>query len=79
MGKQARLPFPTSKSQSKNFLDLIQYDLCGDMEEVSIGGARYFLTLIDDFSRKTFIYFFKSKGDVLICVNDFKVWAENQF
>lgn len=73
MGKQARLPFPTSTSRSKNILDLVHADVCGNMEGVSIGGARYFLTFIDDFSRKIFIYFLKSKSEVLNKFIEFKV------
>lgn len=66
-------------TRSKNILDLVHADLCGDMEEKSIGGTRYFLTFIDDFSRKVFIYFLKTKSEVWHKFIEFKVWAENQF
>lgn len=81
MGKQSRLPFKCSKikSQTKGVLDMVHADLCGDMEEISIGGALYFLTFIDDFTGKTFIYFLKSKKEVVEKFIEFKVWAENQF
>ena len=38
---------------------------------ISIGGARYFLTFIDDFSQKTWVYVLKSKSKVL---PSFKKW-----
>lgn len=79
MGKQSRLPFKSSNRQTKNILDMIHADLCGSMESISIGGAKYFLTFIDDFSRKTFIYFLKSKKEVVNKFIEFKMWAENQF
>lgn len=81
MGKQSRQPFKSGKNQrkSKNILDIVHSDLCGEMEEISIGGARYFLTFIDDFSRKTFIYFLKSKSEVESKFAEFIAWAENQF
>lgn len=79
IGKQSRLPFKSSKTRTENVLDLVHADLCGDMEEISIGGARYFITFIDDFSRKTFIYFLKSKREVPNKFIEFQGWVENQF
>lgn len=79
MGEQQRQPFKSSKHRTENVLDMIHADLCGDMEVNSIGGARYFLTFIDDFSRKIFIYFLKSKEEVVNKFVEFKVWVENQF
>lgn len=34
------------------------------METESIGGSRYFFTLIDDYSKKVFVYFLKQKTEV---------------
>lgn len=48
------------------------------MENVSIGKARYFLTFIDDYSRKIFVYFLESKSQVLAKFIDFKAWVETQ-
>lgn len=36
------------------------------------------MTFIDDASRKTFVYFLKSKKSVLDCLKDFKAFAETQ-
>lgn len=77
-GKQCRLPFKQSKSQSTNILDLIHSDIAGPMENSSIGGARYLLTFVDDFSKKTFVYFLKAKSDVLSTFRNFKSYIENQ-
>lgn len=66
-GKQSRQPFPKSNHQRQaSILDLIHSDLCGPMETKSIGGARYFFTLIDDHSRMVFVYFLKNKSDVFV-------------
>lgn len=56
--KQTRAPFGTSASKSENLLELIHSDLCGPMENTSVGGAKYFITYIDDFSRKIFMFIF---------------------
>lgn len=78
-GKQAKLPFPkASTSRSNEILGLVHTDLCGPMSQASFGGAKYFLTFTDDFTRKTFIYFLKSKGEVFECFKNFKALAENQ-
>lgn len=48
------------------------------MRTASLGGAKYFLLLIDDFTRKAFVYFLKSKGGAFDKFRVFKVMAENQ-
>jgi hypothetical protein len=65
-GKQARRPFPTDGgTRATKILELVHSDVCGPMKTASIGGARYFLTFIDNFSRKIWVYVFKSKSEVL--------------
>lgn len=39
-GKQHRLPFQRSESSTSKVGELIHADVCGPMEEVSIGGSR---------------------------------------
>lgn len=48
------------------------------METISIGHAKYILTPVDDFSRKTFTYFLKNKCDVLDTIKSFKALVEKQ-
>ena len=43
----------------------IHSDLCGPMPIDSVGGSRYFVTFLDDFSRYTHVYFIKQKNEVL--------------
>ncbi|HBK83012.1 MAG TPA: hypothetical protein DDZ41_05350, partial [Flavobacterium sp.] len=64
MGKQTRRKFAKSERTSKNILDLVHSDLMGPMENLSIGKAKYILTFVDDYSRKVFVYFLKSKDEV---------------
>jgi hypothetical protein len=52
-GKQHRLPFPTERARrAKNPLEIVHSGVCGPMRTTSMGGAKYFVTFIDDFSRK---------------------------
>lgn len=72
-GKQSRLPFDNSKTHTNNLLEIIHSDIAGPFETRSLGGAKYFLTFIDDFSRKVFIYFLKEKSEVIDIFMEFKV------
>ncbi|KAG7306736.1 hypothetical protein JYU34_008164 [Plutella xylostella] len=75
-GKQSRLPFPTG-TRATEMLQIVHSDICGPMECKSIGGARYFLLFVDDYTRMTFIYFLKCKSETLTCFKEFKSMVEN--
>jgi hypothetical protein len=53
LGKNAKDSFPSSESRSKGILDLIHSDVSGSMSVASLQGSSYYVTFIDDFSRKT--------------------------
>ena len=61
-------------------LELTHSDLCGPMSSASLTGFEYYINFIDDFSRKTWIYFLKSKRseEVLLPFQEFKALVENQ-
>ena len=53
MGKKHRDPFPQGRAQrATKPLEIVHSDLCY-VEVPSFGGNKYFITFIDDFSRKT--------------------------
>ena len=80
MGNYTKTAFVSSDSRSVGVLDLIHSDLCGPMSVVSLRGFEYYGAFIDDHSRKTWIYFLKSKKseDVLQRFQEFKALVENQ-
>ena len=80
MGKYTKTAFPSSESRSEGVLDLIHSDLCGPMSSVSLTGYEYYVIFIDDYSRKTWIYFLRSKKseEVLKRFQEFKALVENQ-
>ena len=45
-------------------LELIHLDVCGPMPSISLSGYEYYATIIDDYSRKTWIYLMKNKSEV---------------
>ena len=79
MGKQYRESFPTGNSwRARKPLELIHSDLCGPLEASSNGNNRYFITFIDDFSRKTWVYFLKQKSEACDTFKSFKAYVEKQ-
>lgn len=77
-GKQSRFPFKHKSTRVSEPLELIHADVCGPMENRSIGGSKYFLIFEDDYSRMVFVYFMKTKDEVNNCFEEFKVMVENQ-
>jgi hypothetical protein len=53
LGKYTKTVFPSSDNRSTGILDLVHSDVCGPMSSVSLGGCEYYVTFIDDHSRKT--------------------------
>ena len=64
LGKQHRHPFLSERNVSKGLLDIIHSDVWGPTQTTTIGGCRYFVTFIDDYSRHTWICPMKSKSEV---------------
>ncbi len=65
IGKHHRTAFPVGGStRAEKPLDLVHSDVCGKLNVKSVGGAEYFLTYIDDFSRYAWVYFLKRKDEV---------------
>lgn len=62
--KQTRDPFPLSEHKTSVFGDLIHSDVWGPYKVVSREGFRYFLTIVDDFSRSVWVYMLKGKHEV---------------
>ena len=53
LSKYANTAFPSSDNRAARTLDLVHFDLCGPMSTTSLKGYEYYVTFIDDFSRKT--------------------------
>lgn len=77
--KQRKLPFPNSSTKSFAPFDLLHVDIWGPFSTVSFVGYRYFLTLVDDFSRYTWVVFKRTKDEVRKHLLHFIAYIENQF
>lgn len=63
-GKQHRVSFSSTRKLRSDLLSLVHSDVCGPIEEESLGGSRYFVTFIDDASRKVWVYCLRTKDQV---------------
>jgi GAG-pre-integrase domain len=65
LGKHPRNYFPKEVNyRAKKVLELVHTDICGPITPNLLGKHRYFITFIDDFSRRTWVYFLKEKSEV---------------
>ena len=79
LGKQFKKSFPKeSSSRAQNPLELIYTDVCGPIKLSSLGKSNYFLLFINDFSRKTWVYFLKEKSKVFENLKKFKALVEKE-
>jgi len=64
-GKQKNVSFSkTSKSSKAKRLELVHTDVWGPAPMKSLEGSKYYVTFIDDSTRKVWFYFIKNKSDV---------------
>lgn len=77
-GKKTREPFPVGGIHTTERLQLVHSDVCGPMQTVSHGGARYFVTFIDDFSRCVKVYCISSKDQVFEKFREFQARVTNE-
>ena len=52
-GRQTREVFPSAEHRGRQLLELVHSDVCGPINPKSLGGNRYYLTFVDDYSRKS--------------------------
>ncbi|KAI3461497.1 hypothetical protein Pfo_018160 [Paulownia fortunei] len=64
LGKQKRVKFGTAIHNTKGILDYVHSDVWGPSNTLSLGGKHYFVTFIDDFSRRVWVYTMKTKDEV---------------
>ena len=75
--KNTKKTFPSSESKAKRILEIIHSDVWGPMSSSSLSGYVYYVSFIDDYSRKTWIYFMKNKDEVFSKFKEFKALIEN--
>ncbi|CAL2237480.1 unnamed protein product [Prunus armeniaca] len=79
LAKQTRLPFTHSSIESTTPFDLIHCDIWGPHKIPTHSGARYFLTIVDDFTCFTWIHLMRFKSDTQSLLQSFFSWVKTQF
>ena len=66
LGKQTKAKHPvTQTSDTSRPLELLHLDLMGPARTESLGGKRYIMVVVDDFTRYTWVILLQSKSDAL--------------
>ncbi|CDP17738.1 unnamed protein product [Coffea canephora] len=76
--KQRKVKFGTGIHNTKGILDYVHSDVWGPAKTPSLGGRYYFVTFIDDFSRRVWVFTMKSKDEMLKIFLKWKARVENQ-
>lgn len=77
--RQVKMPFFSSLRSTINVFDLIHIDTWGPYKTPTLEGFRYFLTIVDDFSRATWTYLLSTKSNAFTVLKQFLAMTERQF
>lgn len=77
--KQTRDVFPISSNKTSVPFDLIRCNLWGPYRVQSHSGARYFITIVDDYTRIVWLFVLSTKNEVMRTIKDFVTMVEQQF
>jgi hypothetical protein len=76
--KQPQKPHKATEESHWAPLELIHSNICEMNGVFTVGGQRYFMTVIDDVSRYCYVYLLKPKDEALNCFKTYKAEVENQ-
>jgi hypothetical protein len=77
--KYQRTYFPKDEAtKASKLLELMHSNVCGLMKTTYRGGAQYFVTFINNFSRKIHAYLLKAKGKMFDKFKTYKALVEIQ-
>ncbi|CAL9006673.1 unnamed protein product, partial [Prunus brigantina] len=79
MAKQTRIPFSLSRTSTSSPFELLHCDIWGPHHVHSHTGARYFLTIVDDFTRCTWVFLMSLKSETQTLLKSFFALVKNQF
>lgn len=77
--KQTRDSFPISENNASSLFELVHIDLWGPYKVPSSCGAKYFLTIVDDYSRGVWISLIRNKTEVESTLLNFIALIKRQF
>jgi hypothetical protein len=79
LGKQKKVSFlKGGRTPKSKKLELVHTDLWGPSPIASLGGSWYYVTFIDDSSRKVWVYFLKNKSEVFEIFKKWRAMVETE-
>lgn len=78
-GKSHALPFTNSISRASSKFELVHSNLWGPAPVDFVQGFKFYVLFLDDYSRYSWIYPLKRKGDAVIVFTHFTALVKNQF
>ncbi|KAK8624287.1 hypothetical protein V6N13_065635 [Hibiscus sabdariffa] len=79
LAKQTHLPFQNSTSTTSAPFELIHIDLWGPYRVFTYTGHRFFLTIVYDKTRLTWVYLMRLKSDAVLHLKPFCAFVQNQY
>lgn len=78
--KMTNQPYPKiTEHRTSSILNLVHTDICGPFRNVTPSGKKYFMTLIDDYSRYTATYLLNSKDEACQKIKEYVSLVKNRF
>lgn len=79
LAKQSKLPFQLRNTNSKSVFDLLHCDIWEPYKVPTYDGKKYFVTVIDDYTRYTWVFLIHSKSGTIVVLRDFLTKTQNVF
>ncbi|KAM7485260.1 hypothetical protein LguiA_001269 [Lonicera macranthoides] len=79
LAKQSRFSFPSSTISTFKSFEIIHCDIWGPYRHSSLTGSHYFLTIVDDYTRFTWIFLMRHKSEAQPLLKHFFSYALTQF
>ncbi|KAK3037894.1 hypothetical protein RJ639_032124 [Escallonia herrerae] len=77
--KHSQTVFPDSTSRAMDIFGLVHCDIWGPYRVSTISGAKYFLTIMDDYSRAVWVYLMHDKSQTGTLLRNFCNMVHTQF
>uniref|UniRef100_A0AAV1UAK6 Polyprotein n=1 Tax=Peronospora matthiolae TaxID=2874970 RepID=A0AAV1UAK6_9STRA len=79
-GKMVQKPFPSNRDKrTYNTFEMLHFDICGPMEEKSLGGSKYLLLIVDEASGCMKGFCLHSKSESEECIKKYITMIQTQF
>ena len=79
IAKMHRLGFPLSSSRAQHCFNLLHVRIWGPYPHCTSDGAKYFLSIVDDCSRATWVHLMANKSNAFPLLRAFVIFAKTHF